>query len=159
MSKLEEFKDNMEDVRDKIDDRKEKIGESVDRGVQKTKSFMKKLFLALLGLGLVSLVLFFVYTNWTYSSGTRSGTLVKISQKGYVFKTYEGQLNLGGFQMGGDDGLSGNIWSFSVTEEDVYSALQTLEGKQVTVHYDEINKAMPWQGDTNYFISKVEEVQ
>ncbi|MCB9264402.1 MAG: hypothetical protein H6558_05175 [Lewinellaceae bacterium] len=75
-----------------------------------------------------------------------------------MFKTYEGQLNLGGFQQN-SDGISGNIWEFSVRDREVYGQLQSLQGKQVKLYYKERYKAMPWQGKTNYFVYRVERVE
>lgn len=131
----------------------------VKEGTGKVFSWIKRFFLILSLLGLVIGGGYLWVCNWTYSSGTRAGTLIKISRKGVVFKTYEGQLNLGGFRENADDGISGNIWEFSVWEEEVYRELQNYEGKQVKLHYREKYKSMPWQGDSNYFIEKVEAVK
>jgi len=153
------YEESKEKISKEISETKAEISETVSSGVKKTKSFFKKLFL----FGLIGLViaggLYMLYANYTYSEGTRSGVLVKISKKGYFLKTYEGQLNLGGVSTGDDGGITGNIWDFSVTDDRIYNKLQELEGKKVTLHYDEINKAMPWQGDTNYFIEMAEEVE
>ena len=45
---------------------------------------------------------------------------------------FEGQLNLGGFQSDTNDGLSGNIWAFSVTDDEVYKKLQQWSFWDVT---------------------------
>ncbi len=95
---------------------------------------------------------YMLYANWTYSDGTRTGYLIKISEKGYIFKTYEGQLNLGGFQDSDQGNIVGNTWNFSLKDDALYKKLGELEGQKVTLSYKEINKAMPWQGDTNYFV-------
>ena len=145
-------------VSKEISETKAEISESIDKGVKKTKSFLWKLMMFLLVAAVVSAIAYMLYASYTYSEGTRTGTLVKVSKKGMMLKTYEGQLNLGGFSTG-DDGIVGNIWNFSVKDDRVYQKLKTMEGKQVTLHYDEIIQAMPWQGDTNYFIEMVEEVK
>jgi len=139
-----------------ISETKEAIGSTIGSGVKKTKSFFRKLFL-FAGLALVvASILYMVYANWTYSEGTRTGYLMKLSKKGYVFKTHEGQLNLGGLQ---DDQTSilGNTWNFSLTDHSLVEKLEQLEGKKVMLRYKEINKSMPWQGDTNYYITGIEE--
>ena len=97
-----------------------------------------------------------VWANWTYSSGTRTGILTKISTKGYLFKTYEGQLNLGGFSTGEDSGIIGNMWSFSLKDKTLYKQMEGLEGRKVQLRYKEVNKSLPWQGDTNYFVYEIE---
>ncbi|MDX1349582.1 MAG: hypothetical protein R3279_05010 [Putridiphycobacter sp.] len=129
---------------------------SVEEKIQdfgsRTKRFFKRVgFFA--GIGVILFVVFyFLYSNYTYSEGTRTGYLIKTSKKGYVFKTYEGQLNLGGFGTDKSTGLMGNVWDFSIEEEEMYRRIQSFEGEKVTVSYKEINRAMPWQGETNYFV-------
>jgi len=119
------------------------------------KSFRKVVFRILLVIILVSLLTgvgYLAYANYTYSKGTRTGNLIKLSKKGVMFKTYEGQLNLGGFQNDADSGLSGNIWNFSVPSRDVYEKLEQYEGQKVRLFYKEKMDALPWQGKTHYFV-------
>ncbi len=98
----------------------------------------------------------------TYSSGTRVGTLVKFSKKGYVFKTYEGQLTIGGFTPDNDGALS-NVWEFSVQrgEEEVRQEIEAAmeKGEKVRLHYREMYYQYDWRGDTKYFVYDVEEIQ
>lgn len=153
-SSLKETGKSIGDSIEKVD---EKLHATVDAGVKKTRSFLKKLFFGLLILAVLAGIGYMIYANYTYSEGRRAGTLIKISKKGYIFKTYEGQLKLGGIDLNNpDDGLS-DTWSFSVKDEAVFQNLERLQGEQVVVRYKEINQAMPWQGDTNYFIFEIEE--
>jgi hypothetical protein len=124
------------------------------------KSKIKSLFIKLL-IGLVVVCALILWmSSWTYSEGTRAGQLIKLSEKGVVFKTYEGELNLGGLRTGNtNDGLEGNLWQFSVLDESVISDLIKAEGKRVKLGYKERYKAMPWQGETNYFITNVEVIE
>ncbi len=158
---MSSFKENFEEKKDAISEdiqeAKEAIGKSIDSGVKKTKSFFRRLFL-IVGLGLVLVGAgYLLWANWTYSEGSRTGYLMKLSRKGYVFKTYEGQLNLGGFQESDNSSIIGAIWDFSLGKEALVQKMEELEGKKVLLRYKEINKAMPWQGDTNYFIYAIEE--
>lgn len=108
---------------------------------------------------LVSLLVFAVVLwvcSWTYSEGTRSGNLIKVSTKGVVFKSFEGELNLGGVRM--QEGLEGNIWSFTILNDDVAEAVKEFEGKRVNVYYKERYKTMPWKGDTNYIVTEISEL-
>jgi len=150
--KEESFIDSIE----KIDDN---IKESIDSGVKKTKSFFGKVFKGILVLILLSIIGYFLYANYTYSEGTRAGNLIKVSKKGYVFKTYEGQLKLGGIDLENEDEGLSDTWSFSVTDEAIVKELERLQGSKVILHYEEINQSMPWQGDTNYFVISVEPAQ
>ncbi|HMO41184.1 MAG TPA: hypothetical protein PKC76_18340 [Saprospiraceae bacterium] len=135
------------------------IKEGADEVKRKTWRFTRRTLLILLLLGVLTGAGYLWVCSWTFSEGTRAGTLIKISRKGVVFKTYEGQLNLGGFQSDGQSGVVGNIWNFSVLKKDVYKELQMYEGQQVKLHYRERYKSMPWQGDTAYFIYDIERVE
>jgi hypothetical protein len=95
----------------------------------------------------------------SYSEGSRAGTIVKLSRRGVLVKTYEGQLNLGGFS--GETGSpASSLWEFSVSngKKEVIQQLEeaSLNGKRVKLYYKE--KFFQWTllGDTRYFIYKVE---
>lgn len=152
-----EFEDKSNELKKDIAEKKDKLEKSFDSGMSKTKKFFKKLFWSLLAIIIIGIIGFFLWGNYTYSEGTRAGNLIKISRKGYIFKTHEGQLKLGGIDLeNAEDGLS-DTWSFSVQDHDIVEKLEKLQGKKVVLRYCEKNYAMPWQGDTNYFIMEVEE--
>ena len=113
----------------------------------KFKSFAIKAGIVILGL-LIFIFLFFYYGN--YSTGTRGGVVMKISKKGFIFKTYEGQLDVGAIN---------EPWSFSVDrgEEEVIQKLDSAQqsGERVQLHYAEKFTKFFWRGDTKYFITKV----
>jgi len=108
---------------------------------------------ALLVLGLV----FLLYAD--YSSGVRAGVPVKFSKKGVVFKTYEGELNVGGLT-NSPDGAIPTTWSFSVRRSDdkVHQDMERAmtEHKRVKLHYSEKYVQLFWRGDTKYFVREVE---
>ena len=115
---------------------------------------MKKFLL--IGLSVITLV-FIVYFTFiftaTYSQGLRSGELIKFSNKGVIFKTWEGELS---------QGISGaQIFQFSVLDNDkkVIADLQSLSGQYVKLTYIERYKTFSWWGDSKYFIKKVEKDQ
>ncbi|MFK7933439.1 MAG: hypothetical protein AB8G22_08005 [Saprospiraceae bacterium] len=151
-----EFEERKNELSADINERKVQVADSIESGVKKTKSVFKKLFAFSLIAAIIVGGLYLLWCNWTYSDGTRAGDLIKISKKGYVFKTYEGQLKLGGIDLQNqDEGLS-DTWSFSVTDEAIYRQLEQLQGKKVVLRYKQINKAMPWQGDSDYYIYQIE---
>lgn len=114
------------------------------------------LLLVLLGFGGV----FFFNYGLVYSDGYRDGTLIKFSRKGYVFKTYEGELNQGGIaNPAPGTALANQIWRFSVKEAAVAEKLNLLGGKVVRLHYKQYNKVLPWDGETNYIVDEAEEVK
>ncbi len=119
-------------------------------------SVFRLIMIGLLILGLLTGA-YFVFGN--YSEGTRAGTIVKLSNKGIVFKTVEGQLNLGG--LSGETGSPATtLWDFSVkgSEDAVVKALEeaSLNGHRIKLFYKEKFYRLPWQGDTRYYIYQVE---
>jgi len=120
---------------------------------------LKKFFLKIL-IGVVLLLALTIWVcSWTYSEGTRAGRLIKIAKKGVVFKTNEGELNLGGLRMDAqDDALEGNIWSFSVIKEEVLAEIKKYEGRRIKLLYKQRYKSMPWQAKTDYIVVGVEAI-
>mgnify|MGYP006908577436 CR=1 FL=1 len=99
---------------------------------------------------------FWYISTGYFSSGERAGTLSKLSERGYIFKTYEGVLNEGGYS--GETGtLQPRYWDFSTVADsvivDLRKALST--GERVTLVYQEKFVRFPWNGDTKYFITDV----
>jgi hypothetical protein len=136
------------------------VQNTAEQPAPRKKNKLRK-FLLIFSLSLV--IIWFIYyfiCGMTYSEGTRSGILTKISKKGYVFKTYEGELNVGGFGAGGDGTIMpSNIFRFSVPDKKVYTELETLQGHKVVLHYKQVMKNFFWQGETDYFIESVTTVQ
>ena len=103
--------------------------------------------------------IFYYVTFGYYSDGTRVGSLVKLSRKGYVFKTYEGQLMVGGMS-DGTGTFNSTTWDFSVDGDNdaVVNALNESQrtGQRVSLHYEEKFFKLPWNGDTEYFVISVE---
>jgi hypothetical protein len=132
--------------------------EIVKDGVKNIGSRMKKFFLYVIGFVLFGFISYLVICNFTYSNGTRSGYLVKITKKGFLFKTYEGTLGITGMAQTKQGFMSTN-WDFSVRNKKVYHTLDSLQGVPVKLYYKEKLKAMPWQGDTPYFVYAAERVK
>lgn len=151
------YDDKKDELSKDIDDKKDSIKKSMDSGVKKTKSFFKKLMWILFIGAILAGVGYYVFATSTYSKGTRTGYLIKMSEKGVIFKTMEGQMNLGGIASNEDAALVGNIWDFSVRDQYLYKKLASLEGKKVTLSYEENFRKIFWHGDTHYFIFDVEE--
>ena len=107
---------------------------------------------------LIFLIVYFLFaTVYTYSDGNRAGRLIKFSHKGYVFKTYEGELNVGGINSTNGGVLINNMWQFSVSDKAVADSMATLEGKDVTLHYKEKINSLPWRGESKYIVDKIVE--
>ncbi len=107
---------------------------------------------------LVLILIWFIYyfiCGMSYSEGSRAGILFKVSKKGYVFKTYEGELNVGGINQGEGTIMPMTIFKFSITKKPVYDSLEAYEGKRVVVKYRQVIKNFFWQGETDYFVDHV----
>jgi hypothetical protein len=91
---------------------------------------------------------------WSYSQGERAGVLQKFSQRGWICKTYEGELAM--YVVGG---VAPQIWQFSVRDDAVAEQIQAAVGKQVRLHYRE-HRGLPTTcfGETDYFVDRVEVV-
>lgn len=122
---------------------------------------MKKFLLYFLLILIVFLAIFYVARyNYTYSEGNRAGKLIKFSKQGFLFKTYEGEMNLGGVTNAANNTMMMNyMWDFSVTDQSVAEELLKLEGKDISVHYKQKMGKLPWRGDTKYIVDKVVEVK
>lgn len=99
----------------------------------------------------------YALTGWSYSDGERAGTVSKFSRRGFVFKTYEGVLNVGGFS-GETGSLTPQYFDFSVDDDAVSAQItQAVKtGQRVTLHYEEKILKFPWNGETKYYITSVE---
>jgi hypothetical protein len=119
--------------------------------------------LGLTGAGLVitPLLLIVVWTwltlHWSYSEGERAGTLQKFSSKGWVCKTWEGEL-----QISTIPGSAPILWSFSVRDDVVANRINEAMGHsgRVMLEYEE-HRGVPTKcfGETPYFVIGVREVQ
>ena len=133
--------------------------ENVNAQVPKKSKLKKRLVIFLLSVILICVAFVFI-SGMSYSSGTRTGIVIKLSQKGYIFKTYEGELNLGGISEGVGTIMPTRIWQFSVDRNNtaIYDSITKTEGKHVRLYYKEVIKNYFWQSETPYLIEKIEVV-
>jgi hypothetical protein len=89
--------------------------------------------------------------TFSYSDGDRVGYVQKFSHKGWVCRTWEGEL-----AMTPVPGSAPQMFQFTVRDDAVVKQIKDAEGKQVALHYKE-KKGVPSScfGDTKYFISDV----
>lgn len=111
------------------------------------------------GIILAFAILAFLYWG-SYETGVMAGKVLRISEKGFVFKTYEGKLSLESF--GALKGVSpvAETFDFSVESDEkrVIEQLNevALSGERVNLHFKKRFMAFPWRGETKYFITQVE---
>lgn len=135
----------------------ETMGSKIARTSRKVfRIFMISLLVA-------GIVVFSVLYWGVYDEGVRAGIVLRISKKGMLFKTHEGQLNLETF--GALKGASPIMESFNFSvegsEEQTLQDLQAvaLTGERVNLHYIKRYAIFPWRGDTKYFAVRVERLE
>jgi hypothetical protein len=96
-----------------------------------------------------------VALHWSFSEGDRVGYVQKISLKGWVVKTWEGEL-----QMMPVPGAVPEKFLFSVREDAVAEKINSVVGKKVSLTYEQ-HKGVPTKlfGETEYFITNVKVVE
>lgn len=116
-----------------------------------------KLWLVLIFI-VLPILLFAAYTwitlHYSYSAGERSGYIQKISKKGWLCKTWEGEL-----AMTTVPGTAPQIFQFSVRDDDTAKKLEQVSGQRVSVSYEQ-HKGVPTScfGETEYFVTGVRTV-
>jgi len=107
--------------------------------------------------GAVALFALYIYIalNWSYSTGERAGFLQKVSNKGWICKTWEGELSLVAMP-----GAAPEKFHFTVRDEAIAQKVSAAAGKRVTLNYEQ-HKGLPTTcfGDTDYFVVGVTEIE
>jgi hypothetical protein len=115
--------------------------------------------LVVFGLLLLPVIVFALWTwwavEWSYSEGDRSGWMQKISRKGWICKTWEGEL-----AVAVPGAMRTEIFHFTVRDDSLAEAINATAGKQVALHYEE-HRGLPTScfGDTRYFVTRVRVIQ
>ena len=106
-----------------------------------------KIALSIVALLLLITAWFVFAWHWSYSEGERAGWVQKFSRKGWICKTYEGQLAL--YVVGG---VAPQLWDFSVRDEAVAKKLSGAVGQEIQLHYTE-HRGVPTScfAETPYF--------
>lgn len=112
--------------------------------------FIPVLVIALLGAGYVWFVM-----SWSYSSGERAGWVQKLSKKGWVCKTWEGELSMVAMP-----GAMPEKFLFTVHDNAVADKINHVIGKRVSLSYEQhIGIPTTCFGDTQYFVTAVQIVE
>ncbi len=129
----------------------------IKKTARTTMKIVKRILLIALVLGIATLA--FLYYG-VYEKGVWAGKVLSVSEKGMIFKTYEGKISMESF--GALKGTSpiAETRDFSIekSDEQVIQDLQqvALRGDRVTLHFVKRYITFPWRGDTKYFVDKVE---
>lgn len=113
---------------------------------------LKRLLSFLLIVALLVILYFFMVLNWSYSTGERAGWIQKLSNKGWVCKTWEGELAL--VSLPGTSTVE--KFQFTVRDAAVAAELTQAMGKRVALHYEEkVGLPSSCFGETRHYITKV----
>ncbi len=105
------------------------------------------------------LLFFALYTwfvlSWSYSTGERAGYVQKLSKKGFIAKTWEGELAMVSLP-----GTLPQIFSFTVPDDAVAVEINSTLGNRVKITYEQhIGVPTTLFGETEYFVTHVEVVE
>jgi hypothetical protein len=111
----------------------------------------KRLVLPLLVLSLLVALYFWAAWHWSYSNGERAGWVQKLSNKGWICKTWEGELSMVAMP-----GAAPEKFVFTVHNDAIAEKVTKAMGKRVTLHYAQ-KVGLPGScfGETRYYVDGV----
>jgi hypothetical protein len=113
---------------------------------------LKVLAILLAALILLVSAWFWAALSWSYSSGERAGWVQKLSHKGWICKTWEGELALVSLP-----GSAVEKFYFTVRDDAVAQQIMKAMGKRVSLHYEEkVGLPTTCFGETRHFVTKIE---
>jgi hypothetical protein len=130
-------------------------GASPAQSARKGMGTLKKIAIVVVA---APILLFSAYTwltlHWSYSRGSRAGFVQKFSQRGWVCKTWEGELAVVNMP-----GALQQVFPFTVRDEEVAKKLNALMGRRVAITYEQ-HQGVPSTcfGETGYFVVDVAEL-
>jgi len=94
---------------------------------------------------------FWAVLHWSYASGERAGWVQKLSRKGWLCKTWEGEM-----AMVSMPGSTTEKWDFTVWDKSTVQQINKLMGRRVSLHYEQ-HVGLPTScfGETRYYITGV----
>ena len=111
------------------------------------------LLLAFLVVALAALYLWLA-SHWSYSSGERAGYVQKFSNKGWVCRTWEGEIAMANLP-----GAMPEVFSFTVHDDAVAAEINRLLGARVVLSYEQHLGLPHCFGDTGYWVTSVRRVE
>ena len=120
------------------------------RGIGKLRVLAVLLVLAALVAGY-----FWLAMKWSYSSGERAGWVQKLSRKGWICKTWEGEM-----AMVSMPGATSEKFPFTVWDESTVQQINKLMGRRVNLHYEEkVGLPTSCFGETRHYVTQVTPVE
>lgn len=122
---------------------------------QQGRALVTQVILVLVVAGLMFAAYIWAMLNWSYSSGERAGWLQKLSDKGYLCKTWEGEMALVSLP-----GSMPEKFIFTVRDNRTAEKLNAVMGKRVSLHYEQhIWLPTSCFGETEYFVTDVKVIE
>lgn len=98
---------------------------------------------------------FWIVLSWSYSSGERAGWVQKLSKKGWLCKTWEGEM-----AMVSMPGTMSEKFYFTARNDEIAEQLNKVMGKRVALQYEEkVGLPTSCFGETRYYVTKVISVE
>ena len=114
--------------------------------------YLKSIVIAVVILAVLVTAYFALALKWSYSTGDRAGWLQKLSDKGWICKTWEGEMAL--VSLPGTSALE--KFAFTVRDDKVAAELAKVMGKRVTLHYEEkVGLPTSCFGETRHYVTGV----
>lgn len=112
---------------------------------------IKRVLLPLVILIALVAAYFYAMLSWSYSTGDRAGWVQKISHKGWLCKTWEGELALVSMP-----GAPVEKFNFTVFDDAAAADINRHMGKRVSLHYEQkVGLPTSCFGETRYYVTKV----
>jgi len=116
---------------------------------------IRNAFLLALAVVVIAAGYVLVIRYWSYSTGERAGWVQKFSSKGWLCKTWEGEM-----AMVSMPGSTSEKFFFTVWDDDVAAQINKVMGKRVSLHYEEkVGIPTSCFGETRYYVTKVTAVE
>jgi len=94
-----------------------------------------------------------------FEDGYRAGTLNYVVRKGYIWKTYEGELIQTGIKSKTPGMITSNQFDFSIDDKSVAERLELASGKEVNLHYKRYFGTLPWRGYNKYIVDSIVSIE
>lgn len=119
---------------------------------------LSRVAMFLIALVLLVALYFWAALSWSFSTGDRAGWVQKLSKKGWICKTWEGELALVSLP-----GTTPEKFTFTIWNDETAEKVNKVMGKRVALHYEE-KVGLPGScfGETRYYVTGVtvaEEIQ
>jgi hypothetical protein len=101
---------------------------------------------------LAGFLIYWFFFN-VYSNGERKGTLIKITHKGNVFKTDEGEMWLSCRNT-----INAEKFFFSAKNDSIAKVLENLQDECIQLTYKQYRATLPWRGDSKYMVTGVTKI-